>query len=128
MATWKKVIVSGSSANLSALQKEGVIINWSGHFYKEDDNKYLFRSIEDVSGRNTKKVLTNNENESNNLISYISSKLIRFFVNSKKTSGFNTILADIPKIDISRNWSDKDLYKHFDISEEEIELIERTIK
>ena len=116
------------SDNLSALQKEGVIINWSGHFYKEDDNKYLFRSIEDVSGRNTKKVLTNNENESNKLISYISSKLIRFFVNSKKTSGFNTILADIPKIDISRNWSDKDLYKHFDISEEEIELIERTIK
>jgi hypothetical protein len=128
-----KVVHSASnifytSDDFSSLQKEGVIINWSGHFYKKDDDKYLYRSIMDVSGRNTKKVITNNENESISLISYFKSKVIRFYVNSKKTSGFNTPLFDVPKISLSKIYIDVDLYEYFNLTQEEIDLIEKTIK
>ena len=117
-----------SSDNLSSLQKEGVIINWSGHFYKKNNNKYLFRSIEDVPGRNTKKILTSSEEESINLISYLSSKIVRFFLENKKTSGFNTPLLNIPKVNLDKKFDDDLLYKYFNLTEEEVNFIEKIIK
>ena len=109
-------------------QKEGIIINWSGYSYKKDDGKYLYRSIEDVPGRNTKKIFTNSENESNNLIDYIKSDLIQFFVNSKKTSGFNSPLFDIPLVDIKEEWNNDKIYNFFGITENEINYISKYLK
>jgi len=33
----------------------------------------------------------------------------------------------IPAVDLSRSWTDEELYKHFNLTEEEIKLIEETV-
>ena len=45
-------------------------------------------------------------------------------------NGFmKTVLVKaLPKLDMSRTWSDKDLYSHFNLSQEEIDYIENAVK
>jgi site-specific DNA-methyltransferase (adenine-specific) len=115
------------SDDLSSHQKEGVIVNMSGYMYKSDDDKYMYRSVDDVAGRNARKIFTESVHQSNNLMSYLSSKIARFFVHTKKTSGFNTPMEDLPKVDLNIEWNDAKLYELFTVTHEEINLIEKTI-
>jgi hypothetical protein len=71
------------------------------------------------------------EQEAQNILSYTMSKTLRFFArNFKKTSGFTPAVkaCRLPMLDSTRTWTDEDLYRHFDLTLDEIGLIERTIK
>lgn len=37
-------------------------------------------------------------------------------------------LMELPKLDLSKEWTDAELYKHFNLTQEEIDLIESTVK
>lgn len=70
------------------------------------------------------------EAEARNCFSYATTKFFRFLVTVRASA------QDLPRIaysfvpvqDFSRSWSDKDLYSKYDLSEDEISLIESTIR
>jgi hypothetical protein len=71
-----------------------------------------------------------NATEGKRLVSYLSSKLIQFIVTTGKWSGFvnGDVVKLIPAIDLTRTWTDEELYKHFNLTQEEIDYIEANVK
>jgi type I restriction-modification system DNA methylase subunit len=67
--------------------------------------------------------------EAENLISLYNSKLYRYVRDQISTGGMrgNTIYEQ-PYLDISRKWSDQEIYAEFNLTQEEIDLIEKAIK
>jgi hypothetical protein len=51
------------------------------------------------------------------------SKLYTFCLQQTRTSMHNEAIRNFPALDFSRPWSDKELYEHFDLSQEEIRYI-----
>ena len=64
------------------------------------------------------------------ILSYMSSKLVQYLRKCIMVDHNNTSLVwkVIPKIDLSKTWSDNELYELFGLTQEEIEYIEATVK
>jgi hypothetical protein len=64
------------------------------------------------------------------LIQYLNSKLFKFlfsiFVN--ENSGNGTFMKRLPSVDLRKLWTDEELYAHFNLTQEEIDYIETTVK
>jgi len=73
--------------------------------------------------------LVEDESDSEYLIKLINSKLYKFYIEINKWSGFHHIkvLQTLPKIDLSRDFDDNDIYKYFKLTKEEIKIIESNI-
>jgi site-specific DNA-methyltransferase (adenine-specific) len=74
-------------------------------------------------------IFVNNKTEGENLIQYFKLGLIKYLfklLNNTQNSSKSTYRL-IPKIDISRKWSDQELYDFFNLTKEEIYLIETVI-
>lgn len=71
-----------------------------------------------------------NEDEASSVISYIKTKFFRFLVLLKKTSqhAASNVYQFVPIQDWSRIWTDKDLYRKYQLSSDEIEFIESMIR
>lgn len=105
-----------------------LIINNSGYYYSTTNGKYLRKGLEEVAGNNAFMVLMDSIEERDLAYQVFTSKLFRFFIEKDKTSGFNgRSLVKLPVVDYTRNWSDKELYKHFNLTQEEIELVEISV-
>jgi hypothetical protein len=74
--------------------------------------------------------IVDDENMGNNLITFIKSKLFTYIIEvSKWTPALpQSTLENIPKIDLCKSWTDIELYEYFNLTQEEIDLIEKTIK
>ena len=72
----------------------------------------------------------NTKREAENLTAYMRTKFFRFMVSIRKTSQNMTKanFAFVPVLDMSRTWTDEDLYRKYDLSDDEINHIEKTIK
>jgi site-specific DNA-methyltransferase (adenine-specific) len=70
------------------------------------------------------------EKEANNLSAYLKSKLVLFIYNKTKTSRTlrSPQLKFIPKVDLNQGWTDQELYSYFNLTQDEIDYIERTIR
>ena len=70
------------------------------------------------------------EEESNNVISYIKTKYFRFLVSLRKISQDATakVYQFVPVQDFSHPWTDEMLYKRYNLTDEEIVFIESMIK
>lgn len=70
------------------------------------------------------------ENECHNIISYIKTKFFRYLVSIKKKTqnGPRGVYQFVPVQDFTQEWTDEMLYKKYSLSEEEISLIENTIR
>jgi site-specific DNA-methyltransferase (adenine-specific) len=70
------------------------------------------------------------ETEAKNAASYLLLKLPRFLLSLRKIS--QHLSADrfkwVPIVDFKKAWTDEEVYQHFGLSEEEIEIVEGTIK
>ena len=68
--------------------------------------------------------------ETENFAYYLSSKLVRFLVLQRKTTQHVTPsrFRFVPLPDLTRRWSDEDLYEMFELTKKEISYVERTIK
>jgi len=67
------------------------------------------------------------EAQADRIRSFTLSKLYKFFASKyQKTSGFTPAVKNsmLPAVDMSRTWSDKELYEHFGLTTEEIALVE----
>jgi hypothetical protein len=73
-----------------------------------------------------------NIKEGNNILSYTNSNLYRFYAdNHLKTAGFTPVVKNnnlLPKLDSDRMWTNNDVYKHFLLSDDEINFIESRVK
>ena len=72
----------------------------------------------------------NTEQEGRNMISYLTSKPYRYYLKIAKGNGasFNQPLLQSKALDVTRSWTDQDVYEHFEFSQDEINLIEETLK
>lgn len=68
--------------------------------------------------------------ECQNFAQYLDSKVVRFIIENLKTSIQNSknIFEKVPKVDMTKAWTDAELYKLFDLTEEEITLVESKYK
>lgn len=68
--------------------------------------------------------------ETENYALYLATKFVRFLVLQRKVT--QDVTPDrfrfVPMLDMSRRWSDEDLYEHFGLTNDERAYIERTIK
>jgi hypothetical protein len=104
-----------------------VMINVSGHYYhKIDADKYIFKTTA-MSGKGMYHIPVRNDTEANHMIKILRSKLFRFYIENEKTSGFTTGLPKLPMLDITRNWTDDDLYSYFNLTTKEIVYIENNV-
>jgi len=69
-------------------------------------------------------------NEASVCLSVIRSKLYRFIVQSCRYSASipAALFKALPAVDLTRSWTDAELYAHFNLTQEEIDLIEATVK
>lgn len=105
-----------------------VIINRSGHYYKEDNpTKYIKidSSNEYAIGVGAYGVLCESLEEAENLHSLLISKFYRWFIYNEKSSGFNTGITKLPILDLTKKWTDEQVYEYFEISNKDVKLIER---
>lgn len=72
----------------------------------------------------------NNQIEAQNYQKYLISKYARFMLRLTYSSMniAKSNFAFVPKMDFSKVWLDEDLYRYFELSGEEINLIERTMR
>ena len=70
------------------------------------------------------------EDEANNMVSYAATKFFRFLLLQALSSIHITKdkFCFVPIVDFSRSWTDVDLYEKYGLSDDEIALIETTIK
>jgi site-specific DNA-methyltransferase (adenine-specific) len=68
--------------------------------------------------------------ETENYAHYLTTKFVRFLVLQRKTT--QHVRAEkfrfVPQVDMTRRWTDTDLYEHFGFTDEEVDHIEATIK
>jgi predicted RNA methylase len=70
------------------------------------------------------------ENEATNFLAYLRASFARGLLSLYKTGVNlgNNELAIIPIVDFTRSWTDAELYKHFNLTQDEITFIESNIK
>jgi len=100
--------------------------------YKKDQNNYTsiltteFKNLKNGRGLN---VL--NDKHAKNAFNYMKQKFTRFMLSTEK-NGQNvwsgTILKAVPYLDFSRSWDSSKIYEFFNLSEEEVNLIETYIE
>lgn len=68
--------------------------------------------------------------QAENAITYIRTKFFHFLVGLKKNTQHTTkaVYQFVPMQDFSKPWTDEELYKKYDLSQEEINFIESMIK
>lgn len=109
----------------SELYDTNKVIFKLGRFISYEDR--IFIDYKGSMGYNSAYIIPLNKNEN---VDYLNSKLYRFiakclFNGSEITAeGYRTL----PKLDSSRIWTDKEIYDHFGLTQEEIDYIEATVK
>lgn len=70
------------------------------------------------------------EDECKNIITYIQTRFFRYLVSIKKKTqnGPRGVYQFVPLQDFSKPWTDEELYKKYNLSQEEIDFIESMIK
>lgn len=70
------------------------------------------------------------ERETNNVLSYIKTKFFRAIVLTIKNTQHATkrVYKNVPLQDFSKSWTDEELYKKYNLNQEEIDFIESMIK
>jgi len=110
-----------------------VLVNLSGHYYSENNpDKYIKVVSNEGCTSGMRSILADSEVEAKNIKKILILKLFRFFNNYQKTSGFNTAMFKLPKLDYRKDWSDKKLYSYFKLSgleltTSEINLVENYV-
>lgn len=70
------------------------------------------------------------EVQTRNYATYMTTKFYRFLVLQRKITQHLTIdrFRFVPMLDMTRSWTDEELYDHFELSDDEREYIEKSIK
>lgn len=106
--------------------KNKVMMTFSGYpdFEYFDGKTNPMSSCYQMSGY----IEVNNKTQGETLIKLYKTKLYTFLssLDGAGMKGVNNY--SMPKVDLTKVWSDKDLYKHFNLTQDEIDYIENAIK
>lgn len=106
-------------------KKKKVLISDSGYLSPFYDNGKLGTT------QHCYAIFVSSKVEGDYIVRLLNSKLYKFVQSNTKTSGFNDIkilnLLPYPKA-LSDNFTDADLYAHFNLTDDEIKLVESAIK
>lgn len=108
-----------------------VIINMSGTYHDGYSDKYIFATDSFIPGRATYGIFFNDIEEAKLATNILKSKLYRFIVNFNKTGGYNhAAFNDLPAIndEMLKLKTDSEIYKYFNLTQEEIDYIENAVK
>ena len=74
-------------------------------------------------------LLVKDQAEADNVLSYLNSKLYNFLIITGKWSGFlnGKLICSLPKL-ANKKWTDEAIYKHFNLTQEEIDYVEANFK
>jgi site-specific DNA-methyltransferase (adenine-specific) len=97
-----------------------VVINFSSTYEK----MFLTNG---VLGKQVEGLLVNNQADGERVIRILTSKIFKFYIKNEKSGGFNSGIFKLPNIDLSREWSDEELYSLFGLNENEINFIESNV-
>ena len=102
-----------------------VVMTFSGNpHYKYHSNKDPIGTIKFQSGH----ILVKNATEGGNLIKLYESALYRYIQSQMSSGGMRgKNFYELPKMDLTRTWSDKELFDHFGLTEEEVSLVTGSI-
>lgn len=102
-----------------------VVMTFSGNpHYRYHDASTPIGTIKFQSGH----ILVKDANEGNNLIKLYESALYRYIQNQMSSGGMRgKNFYELPKMDLTRTWTDKELFDHFGLTEEEVNLVTGTI-
>jgi len=81
-------------------------------------------------GSNCNAITVNDKDEADNMVGYLSSKLITYYIRRFKTasvSNSQSFFSWIPHIDLSKSFSDTELYDYFNLTNEEVNEIENEV-
>lgn len=81
-----------------------------------------------VVGKQVEGILVSSKEEADCIINTLTKKVFRFYIDREKSGGFNTGIYNLPALDFSKEWTDQEIYEYFNLTKEEIELIEEAIK
>jgi site-specific DNA-methyltransferase (adenine-specific) len=106
-------------------KKSKVIMNRSGYLCPSYDSTGDYFLSDNLIYLNIE-----NNSEFNNFNSIIESKIFKYWLNQFRLNGFSDEknLKRFPIIEINKNWTNIELYEYFNLTQEEIDLIEKTIK
>lgn len=103
-----------------------LFFNLSGNYFDvNNEDKYMPILFGYVSGQNTYSVSTPTKEDAVKLRKNYSLNLMRYYIENEKTSGFNSGLPKLPWLGFEKEYTNNDLYMMFDLSEEEIEEVEK---
>lgn len=106
----------------TVVQKRKVLVPSSGYYLPVYDKGDLA-----FSAKNYVYYLKNNETL-DSIKSYIDSRLVRFILNITTSGWISSAFRLLPKLDLTRTWTDQELYAHFGLTDEEIHYIEEQVK
>ena len=71
-----------------------------------------------------------NLKEAENMAEFLKTKFARFMVSivKKTQNGTKSVFRFVPHLDMNKNWVDSELYERYDLSQDEIDFIEKKIK
>ena len=106
-----------------------VILSSQGDYYNEKHpDKNIFITDNILQGLGTLSIKCKNINQCKNVKKYLISKLYIFFVGQKKINGFHAFVCKmLPKLNPDIKWNDQEIYKEFNLSEEEIKYVEKSV-
>jgi hypothetical protein len=98
-----------------------VVMTYSGNpHYKVHDSSNPIGTIKFQSGH----IIVKNVTEGENLISLFNSKLYKFIQHQLMVGGMRgKSFYELPVMDLSKIWTDEELFEYFNLTEEEVSLI-----
>lgn len=98
-----------------------VVMTFSGNpHYKYHSKKDPIGTIKFQSGH----ILVNNETEGKNLIKLYESQLYCYLQSQMSSGGMRgKNFYELPKLDLTRTWTNEELFNHFGLTKEEINLV-----
>ena len=104
-----------------------VMVNNSGGYHDDNDlDRYNWiENADKFVGQGMWGIKINTEEEGEAILSWIRCKLYRVLVKEMKAGGgFNNQFVELQHLGTDRIWTDADVYEHFNLTEEEIALVE----
>lgn len=117
-----------TSEDVSADQGPKIIFNRSGQYHHPKyPGQFVWKDDVAIAANNTQQLMLENELQREHAYNYFTSKFCLAFVKSynRGSAAFlGTAIQQLPSVDFNEDWNDEKIYNHFNITEEERELIE----